>query len=101
MEEYVSTDKSLDVQFQSFYSKLDILMYYVAVSNYSGVTGTDCKQYVSHMIFIMFVYYSKAYFDLFNAYFLWLSAHIQWTLIIQSLFNPPSSLIAIKCPKIM
>jgi hypothetical protein len=69
MEEYVSTDKSLDVQFQSFYSKLDILMYYVAVSNYSGVTGTDCKQYVSHMIFIMFVYYSKAYFDLFNAYF--------------------------------
>ena len=56
MKEYISTDKSLDVQFQSFYSKLDILMYYVAVSNYTGVSGTDCKQYVSHIVFIMFIY---------------------------------------------
>ena len=53
MENYVSIDKYLDVQFQSFYSKLDILMYYVAVSNYTGVIGTDCKQYVSHIVFIM------------------------------------------------
>jgi hypothetical protein len=85
MEEYVSTDKSLDVQFQSFYSKLDILMYYVAVSNYSGVTGTDCKQYVSHIVFIMFIYYSKAYFD----FFIWLSTYTGTLVILPPLILDP------------
>lgn len=50
MDDYVNTDTYLDVQFEGFYSKLDILMYYVAVSNHSGVNGTDCKRYVSNIV---------------------------------------------------
>ena len=45
--DYVDTDKYLDVQFEGFYSKLDILMYYVAVSDYKNITATDCRNYVS------------------------------------------------------
>ncbi|CAC5392346.1 unnamed protein product [Mytilus coruscus] len=32
---------------EGFFSKVEILMYYVAVSNYTGVNGTDCKHYVA------------------------------------------------------
>ncbi|CAC5409205.1 unnamed protein product [Mytilus coruscus] len=46
MGDYVSTDTYLDIQFEGFFSKVEILMYYVAVSNYTGVTGTDCKHYI-------------------------------------------------------
>ncbi|CAG2228792.1 unnamed protein product [Mytilus edulis] len=46
VEDYISTDKYVDVQFEGFYSKLDILMYYVAVSDYRNFTGSDCKQYI-------------------------------------------------------
>ena len=47
MNDYVSTDTHLDVQFEGFTSKLDILMYYIALSNNTKAHGTDCKQYVS------------------------------------------------------
>ncbi|VDI27589.1 Hypothetical predicted protein, partial [Mytilus galloprovincialis] len=46
VEDYINTDKYVDVQFEGFYSKLDILMYYVAVSDYRNFTGSDCKQYI-------------------------------------------------------
>ena len=47
MSDFVSTDKYLDIQFKDFFSKLDILMYYVAVSSYMSVTDRDCKRFVS------------------------------------------------------
>ncbi|VDI54125.1 Hypothetical predicted protein [Mytilus galloprovincialis] len=46
MGDYVSSDTYLDIQFEGFSSKVEILMYYVAVSNYTGVNGTDCKHYI-------------------------------------------------------
>ncbi len=54
--DYINTDKYLDVQFEGFYSKLDILMYYIAISDYKNITDTDCKYYVSKL-------------DLYNHYF--------------------------------
>ena len=47
LEDYIKTDNYLDVQFEGFYSKLDILMYYIAISDYKNITDTDCKPYVS------------------------------------------------------
>ncbi|VDI79784.1 Hypothetical predicted protein [Mytilus galloprovincialis] len=46
MEDFVNTDTYLDIQFEGFFSKVEILMYYVAVSNYTSVNGTDCKHYI-------------------------------------------------------
>jgi len=47
LADYINTDKYLDVQFEGFYSKLDILMYYIAISDYKNITDTNCKPYVS------------------------------------------------------
>lgn len=47
MNDYIRTDSYVDVQFEGFTSKLDILMYYVALSNNTDPAGTDCKLYVS------------------------------------------------------
>ena len=47
LEDYIKTDKYLDIQFEGFYSKLDILMYYIAISDYKNITDTNCKPYVS------------------------------------------------------
>ncbi|VDI67222.1 Hypothetical predicted protein [Mytilus galloprovincialis] len=46
MGDYINTDTYVDIQFEGFTSKLDIMMYYVALSNHSGVVGTDCKLYI-------------------------------------------------------
>ncbi|XP_076116641.1 uncharacterized protein LOC143084119 [Mytilus galloprovincialis] len=46
MNDYINTDRQVDVQFEGFTSKLDILMYYVAISNNTDLNGTDCKLYI-------------------------------------------------------
>lgn len=43
----VPTLTSLEVQFDEFTSNLDILMYYVAISNNTEANSTNCKRYVS------------------------------------------------------
>ena len=52
MKDYINTDSHVDVQFEGFTSKLDILMYYIALSNNTDANSTDCKQYVSFIIVI-------------------------------------------------
>ena len=47
MNTFISTGTYLDVQFEGFSSKLDILMYYVTLSNNSDANNTNCKNYVS------------------------------------------------------
>lgn len=47
MSACISTDKYLDVQWEEFTSKLDIMMYYVAISDHLDANGTNCKSYVS------------------------------------------------------
>lgn len=39
----------LEVQYEGFISRLDILMYYVAVSNNTEANHTSCKEYVSYL----------------------------------------------------
>ncbi|XP_052081925.1 uncharacterized protein LOC127719726 isoform X2 [Mytilus californianus] len=46
MEKYIPTYTYLDIQFEGFSSKLDILMYYVALSNNSDANNTNCKAYI-------------------------------------------------------
>ncbi|VDH98959.1 Hypothetical predicted protein [Mytilus galloprovincialis] len=46
MEKFIPTDTYLDIQFEGFSSKLDILMYYVALSNNSDANNTNCKVYI-------------------------------------------------------
>ena len=52
MKDYINTDSHVDVQFEGFTSKLDILMYYIVLSNNTDANSTDCKQYVSFIIVI-------------------------------------------------
>jgi len=49
MSRYVSTDKYLELQWEGFTSDLDILMYYIAISNNSDANQTSCKNYVSNL----------------------------------------------------
>ncbi|CAG2246701.1 unnamed protein product [Mytilus edulis] len=46
MERYIPTYTYLEIQFEGFSSKLDILMYYVALSNNSDANNTNCKAYI-------------------------------------------------------
>ncbi|KAK3612537.1 hypothetical protein CHS0354_024514 [Potamilus streckersoni] len=46
MPDFVPADKNLDVNWEGFTSKVDILMYYVALSNNSLANGTSCKRYI-------------------------------------------------------
>ncbi|XP_076085326.1 uncharacterized protein LOC143056125 [Mytilus galloprovincialis] len=46
MQKYIATDTYLDIQFEGFTSKLDILMYHVALSNNSDANNTNCKAYI-------------------------------------------------------
>ncbi|KAK3104702.1 hypothetical protein FSP39_008103 [Pinctada imbricata] len=39
----VGNDTELEVQYEGFFSNLDILMYYVAISNHTQAVGTNCK----------------------------------------------------------
>lgn len=41
----------LEVQYEGFTSRLDILMYYVAVSNNTEANHTSCKEYVSRLCY--------------------------------------------------
>lgn len=48
MGNIVTTDTYLEIQFDGFFSTVDMLMYYVAVANISGeIAETNCKCYVS------------------------------------------------------
>lgn len=47
MGDFINTDMYVDIQFEGFTSKLDIMMYYIGLSNHTQAVGTDCKQYVS------------------------------------------------------
>lgn len=58
MADFVKNRTQVGVQFEGFQSKLDILMYYVALSNHSEANGTDCQLYVC----IIYVFFS--YFDI-------------------------------------
>ncbi|XP_076087285.1 uncharacterized protein LOC143057777 [Mytilus galloprovincialis] len=46
MGDYVNNDTYVDIQFEGFTSKLEIMMYYVGLSNNTGAEGTDCKHYM-------------------------------------------------------
>ncbi|CAG2247498.1 unnamed protein product [Mytilus edulis] len=46
MGDYIDTDTYVDIQFEGFTSKLDIMMYYIGLSNHTQAVGTDCKQYI-------------------------------------------------------
>ncbi|XP_071123199.1 uncharacterized protein [Mytilus edulis] len=46
MADFVKNRTQVGVQFEGFQSKLDILMYYVALSNHSEANGTDCQLYI-------------------------------------------------------
>ncbi|CAG2210833.1 unnamed protein product [Mytilus edulis] len=46
MEKFIPTDTYLEIQFEGFTSQLDILMYYVALSNNSDANNTNCKAYI-------------------------------------------------------
>ncbi|XP_076085507.1 uncharacterized protein LOC143056307 [Mytilus galloprovincialis] len=46
MQKFIPTDTYLEIQFEGFSSKLDILMYYVALSNNSDANNTNCKAYI-------------------------------------------------------
>ena len=50
MEKFIPTDTYLEIQFEGFTSQLDILMYYVALSNNSDANNTNCKAYVSYLL---------------------------------------------------
>lgn len=46
-ESFVNSLSELDVQYEGFTSRLDILMYYIAVSNNTDANDTNCVKYVS------------------------------------------------------
>ena len=46
-EPFVNSLSELDVQYEGFTSRLDILMYYIAVSNNTDANDTNCVKYVS------------------------------------------------------
>lgn len=46
-EPFVNSLSELDVQYEGFTSRLDMLMYYVAVSNNTDANDTNCVKYVS------------------------------------------------------
>ncbi|VDI73733.1 Hypothetical predicted protein, partial [Mytilus galloprovincialis] len=46
MGDFINTDMYVDIQFEGFTSKLDIMMYYIGLSNHTQAVGTDCKQYI-------------------------------------------------------
>ncbi|CAG2187681.1 unnamed protein product [Mytilus edulis] len=46
MADFVNNSTQVGIQFEGFQSKLDILMYYVALSNHSDADGTDCQLYI-------------------------------------------------------
>ncbi|XP_052081236.1 uncharacterized protein LOC127719260 [Mytilus californianus] len=60
MGDYINTDTYVDIQFEGFTSKLDIMMYYIGLSNHTQVVGTDCKQYVSIILLVRCLIYSIA-----------------------------------------
>ncbi|OPL20483.1 hypothetical protein AM593_03984, partial [Mytilus galloprovincialis] len=43
MGDFINNDTYVDIQFEGFTSKLEIMMYYVGLSNNTGAEGTDCK----------------------------------------------------------
>ncbi|XP_076076023.1 uncharacterized protein LOC143046845 [Mytilus galloprovincialis] len=48
MGDIVTTDTYLEIQFDGFFSTVDMLMYYVAVANNSGeIAKTNCKRYIA------------------------------------------------------
>lgn len=47
----VNSLSELEVQYEGFTSRLDILMYYVAVSNNTEANHTSCKEYVSRLCY--------------------------------------------------
>ncbi|VDI71255.1 Hypothetical predicted protein, partial [Mytilus galloprovincialis] len=46
MGDFINNDTYVDIQFEGFTSKLEIMMYYVGLSNNTGAVGTDCKLYI-------------------------------------------------------
>ena len=58
MPDFIDNTKEIGVQFEEFESKLDILMYYVAMSSHSQSEETDCQPFVSTFPFFC-VYYSN------------------------------------------
>ncbi|KAL3873866.1 hypothetical protein ACJMK2_036950, partial [Sinanodonta woodiana] len=46
MPRYVNVETYLDMQWNDFYSKVDILMYYVGVSDQTEALKTSCKRYI-------------------------------------------------------
>lgn len=55
----VDSLSELEVQYEGFTSRLEILMYYIAVSNNTNANDTNCKKYVSFFTI-------KRNFDLFS-----------------------------------
>ena len=47
MPDFIDNTKEIGVQFEEFESKLDILIYYVAMSSHSQSEETDCQPFVS------------------------------------------------------
>ena len=48
MDSILGQGSSVDVQFSGFESEVDILMYFVALSNNTDATKKGCAHYVSH-----------------------------------------------------
>lgn len=47
MDSILNTGTFVDVQFGGFQSQIEIMMYYVALSNNKDATTTSCTHYVS------------------------------------------------------
>ena len=49
MPEYISSDKEMSIQWNGFESKVEMMLYYVAVSEDDAATKVDCKQLVRYL----------------------------------------------------
>ena len=62
MPEYISSDKEMSIQWNGFESKVEMMLYYVAVSEDDAATKVDCKQLVRYLrkIYICIKYFKTA-----------------------------------------
>ena len=49
MPEYISSDNEMSVQWDGFESKVEMMLYYVAVSEDDAAARVDCKQLVRYL----------------------------------------------------
>ena len=48
MPKFITSDSQMSVQWTGFESKVDMMLYYVAVSGNNGTNQMDCKSLVSY-----------------------------------------------------